>query len=415
MSSPVLTTAVDLRVGQNFVCTLDNMGHPACWGQNRYGNIGNGQVARSVVPVTTATPPAGTQFVHIAAGARQACAATDAGDVYCWGDNRLFQVDPTVPTTFLTTPQHLATITAQQLSGGRDHTCAIDASGSVRCWGSNEFGQLGASAASMTQNTIPGPFTWISASTYSSCGIKSPGEVHCWGIVPGQTSHLAPAKVPLPGTMWKQVSVGDNHVVVATATSVSAWGTGCDAVGGGPDIGFGTSMVVPGLPTATNGLDISAAANGGTGTCALVDNGTRPVPFYCWGEDLAGELSPTIACVPPTPRGGPEFDAPDPTHPGEKVSLSGGHGCGISTNSTLSCWGDNDELQLGIRPESSMASDVLETFGQEFWLQIALSTTFGCGISSADHSVKCWGTSAHGELGTGARFVDIPMQVLFHQ
>jgi alpha-tubulin suppressor-like RCC1 family protein len=55
---------------------------------------------------------------------------TRAGNVVCWGFNRLKQCEA---------PDTLENVAA--VSCGIDHSCALTQEGKLVCWGTNEFGQ----------------------------------------------------------------------------------------------------------------------------------------------------------------------------------------------------------------------------------------------------------------------------------
>lgn len=72
-----------VRVGGSSTCALDDAGSASCWGDNSYGQLGNGGG-----PVQVPNPILGDlRFLDIAVAADHACAITLEGLAYCWGDN----------------------------------------------------------------------------------------------------------------------------------------------------------------------------------------------------------------------------------------------------------------------------------------------------------------------------------------
>ena len=71
------------------------------------------------------------------------CALTTEAHAYCWGDNKFGQLgdgtgtDRSVPTAVWGNRRF------RQISAGPKHVCAVKYSGAAYCWGRNPFGDLG--------------------------------------------------------------------------------------------------------------------------------------------------------------------------------------------------------------------------------------------------------------------------------
>jgi alpha-tubulin suppressor-like RCC1 family protein len=88
--TPVSGTFVELSAGFSHTCAIDAAGTGFCWGSNADGKLGN--TGPSIQPMPTAVS-GGKFFQHISAGEKLSCGITNAAGgqtanvAYCWGDN----------------------------------------------------------------------------------------------------------------------------------------------------------------------------------------------------------------------------------------------------------------------------------------------------------------------------------------
>lgn len=126
----------------------------ACWGQNFNGQLGDGnQPTDSYLPVTVKkASPSGALFVPnllgvtaVAAGSDHSCALNAGGAVVCWGDNRFGQLGngSTAQTQSVSGNAVSGLTNGVGVAAGWFHGCAVQAGGTVQCWGRNSSGQLG--------------------------------------------------------------------------------------------------------------------------------------------------------------------------------------------------------------------------------------------------------------------------------
>ena len=113
-----------------------------CWGNNEFGQLGDGTTERRTTPVEVSGLAGGVRA--IATGGYHTCAVTAAGGASCWGWNRYGQLGDGTMIGHIT-PTGVSGLTSgvAALAAGRVHSCALTTSGGVKCWGANMYGQLG--------------------------------------------------------------------------------------------------------------------------------------------------------------------------------------------------------------------------------------------------------------------------------
>src|SRR5262249_55067635 len=132
--------AVSIGVGgdggptpRGHACALKRGGAVRCWGANDAGQLGNGTLAGSAVPVSVAGLSSGVTAV--AAGGGHTCALLTSGKVKCWGDNFFGQLGNGTRTSSALPVDVVGLEGVTAIAAGAISTCAIAAGGRVSCWG----------------------------------------------------------------------------------------------------------------------------------------------------------------------------------------------------------------------------------------------------------------------------------------
>ena len=119
----------------------------------------------------------------------------------CWGHNGSGQLgNGTITDSDVPVAVH-GIGTAATLSSGWNSFCARLSTGHLDCWGNNGYGQLG--NGPMTDSNAPVAVTGISTAatlTYgndSLCALLSTSQMDCWGTTPPASSGTALRQTPM--------------------------------------------------------------------------------------------------------------------------------------------------------------------------------------------------------------------------
>ncbi len=80
-------TFQSVTTGSEHSCGVTTAGDAYCWGDGRSGRRGDGADSGDDVPTPMAVA-GGLTFQSVTAGQDHSCGVTTAGEAYCWGDNR---------------------------------------------------------------------------------------------------------------------------------------------------------------------------------------------------------------------------------------------------------------------------------------------------------------------------------------
>ena len=195
VSLPTGVTAKAVAAGYESAYAVGSDGNLYAWGDNVYGELGNGNTNDSDTPVVVSLP-AGVKPLTIAGGGGVGYAIGSDSNLYSWGLNtgdELGDGSSSGPQSCMgnscsDTPVLVslpAGVTAKAITGGGGFAHAIGSDGNLYGWGSGSGGQLGVTDTTPTPLLVtlaPGVTpTAISDNLQTGYAIGSDGNVYAWG------------------------------------------------------------------------------------------------------------------------------------------------------------------------------------------------------------------------------------------
>lgn len=324
--------------------------------------------------------------IDFASGYEHVCALLSNKKVKCWGANEKGQLGDGTTMSSQTPVEVSGLSNVVSLSAGRASTCAVLENGTARCWGDNDYGQLGngsivPSSTPVAVNGISGVKS-ISAGPYHTCAISgSSDELRCWGFNNygqlGDGTKVAKSSPVHILSNIKQISTGSDHsCAVSTSGQVRCWGRNNYG-----QLGDGTTVEKL-SPTQVSGLtnNSSLIAVGPSHTCSvLTDSSLR-----CWGRNQQGQIG-----------NGNQTNAPSPISIStggqiSKVSLGLAHTCVQMTSGQAKCWGQGYYGQIGDGTNDNRLTPTVVSNLAEGIVKVSVGYSFSCAQTS-DQNIKCWG------------------------
>ena len=379
--------ATAISAGGSHSCALHQNGTISCWGNNYYGQLGDGTGGNesdySSVPVAVVGT---SDAIAISAGSRHSCALHQNGTISCWGSNWTGPLgngtgdDSSVPVKVQGIDD------ATSVSAGDSHSCALHQTGNISCWG-------GWGSASLVPVEIDGidDAIAISAGDYDSCALHQTGTISCWGrsasLMPEEIDGISDTTAVDAGSSG---TLGGNACALHETGTITCWGPTYRSV-----------------PVEIDGVsDATAITAGENHSCALRQNGT----ISCWGNNYYRQLGSNAA----------EFDSSVPVGVigiSNAIAITAGDGytCALHQTGNISCWGDNRDGQLG-DGTNNYSSVPLKVQGIDDATAISAGIWSSCALHN-DGNISCWGSNNSGQLGdgTGGTFHDhspVPVKVM---
>ncbi|MBT4639257.1 MAG: hypothetical protein HN929_04130, partial [Chloroflexi bacterium] len=346
----------NLSSNLNHSCAIIDGGTAYCWGDDggaSYDRLGDSTSGSGSTPVQVATIDS---VLQLSVGKDHSCAVNDNGQVWCWGEGSNGKLG-NESTSVQKTPVQVSNISsALQVAAGDEHTCAVidnSYSSTVQCWGLATNGRLGNNQDSGTYTAPDGTNTQVTSISNAiqvgvgsdfSCALGSDRKVMCWGAgTEGRlgngdtTEYKTPVYVSTSMISTAiQLSVGNDHACALLADrTIKCWGNGDTG-----KMGNGTSTTTNSSPVLVS--DISTAIQVSVGishACALLNDGT----IKCWGVNSNGQLgNGTTSASEATPVSVSGLGA-SAVH----VSTGDTFTCATLNTGAIQCWGYGANDKLG--------------------------------------------------------------------
>jgi alpha-tubulin suppressor-like RCC1 family protein len=387
--------ALRLAAGQAHTLVLLDDGTVWAWGDNQFGQLGDGTLIDRSAPVQVLGFD--DRVRAIAAGTNHSIAVQEDGRVFTWGRNDHDELGdshamrPPFPgcpggvdeidgrnSSFMVPMEVIQQMVAGgcnrtytlldnvvDVAAGAHHSVALRADGSIATWGRNDHGQLGdngqggISAHMYEVVGLPASrAVAVAAAGDFSLAMLLDGRIIGWGdnglaqlgAIP-RRDILFNADVPfLSGAI--AMSAGDGFVLARSAGTAGyrAWGTnGFGQLGNGTRNGTDMPLVI------NTHLSLTQLAAGGRHALAVLPSGQ----VYVWGDNGADQLAGvTAAPFSASPMDVPGLTGMSGLAAGFAHSLTRHNGCG-----SVWSWGRNLSGQLGQGDVSFSQAEPLPVYG----------------------------------------------------
>ena len=195
---PDLVDVAAIGAGDAHSIALMKDGTVRTWGENKYGQIGDGASANRDRPFTV---PGVRNAVAIAAGDYRSVAVFADGGVMEWGANHVNLTPRRTPVLVV------GARGIKSVVGGGDHVAALTQSGEVMTWGQDAHYEIGRGGDPIAAGLVKGVVgaTSIAAAHSTTIVVTGSGRAFTWGDVRPWTrpGSAAPANLsPSPLLLW---------------------------------------------------------------------------------------------------------------------------------------------------------------------------------------------------------------------
>lgn len=191
-----LDNIVSISTGEDHACAINLDGIAKCWGDNKYGQLGDNTTNNSSVPVEVKISD---KIKKIVVGSGFSCVLTDKNNVKCFGNNKYGQLGNGNKENSLVSVEVLGLTNIKDFGAYDNSVCALTNDNIISCWGSNSEGQLAADdlhyedfdlvKSSVTDSNIPVEIKKFNENVVNIivgrdyyCALLENGNVECWGV-----------------------------------------------------------------------------------------------------------------------------------------------------------------------------------------------------------------------------------------
>lgn len=303
---------------------------------------------------------------------------------------------------------------------GNESTCTGAKAGTISytgtawryCNASGSWSSFGRSSSLVGRAKVGG----IEANENISCAILFNGGLRCWGEAAegklgnnqASTNSLISQTVHSDTSSsgwedWVQVTaLGQGVCGLRANGTVWCWGdASLGALGNNQTTTDALRPVQVHSDVSATGWSDWKYISGNLGTaCGIRTDGSA----WCWGDDNFGKMGNGADPSSSRPNLVQTDTGPGGWYDWRTIDVGGYKTCGIRTNGTAWCWGAAGTGQLGnntTTPHQSRPVQVVDSAGTgnwSNWISICSGASHGCGVRT-DGSAWCWGLNSDGRLG----------------
>lgn len=371
---------VQTALGGDHSFVLTSFGRMFAWGNNEYGQLGDGTTIVRGKPVEITSNfnlREDERIVKIAAGTHHSSAITSDGRMFMWGMNLFYQlgdltkVNKSVPTDITS----LFGLTSQEkivdLALGYGHSAALSSNGRIFTWGNNEYGQRGQYIYEHEPTDLTPQLMLIgdevvakiAVGERNTAAITSNGRLFIWGsnlsgeLGIGTTGYYREVPMDMAsnfnletGEVFVNVAIGGYHCIAITSFGrVFTWGSN-----GEGQLGDGTkvSKSIPTDITSNFGFmedEKPVMVSLGLKYSAILTSRQRT---FIWGDNQfgqlgIGEVSDNDKLLPIDVSSNFYFYTLNEPRDIAYIELGNYHGAAVNSSGRIFTWGANDKGQLG--------------------------------------------------------------------
>lgn len=399
-----ISTAKDVSARTFHTCALLTDGAVKCWGRNDRGQLGDGTFEDSSAPVKVKGI---STAIAVETGVFHTCALLSTGEIRCWGYNDFGQLGNGTYNGS-NTPVEVANVAgAVDIAAGGDHSCAVLAVGRIECWGWNAHGQLG-TGEYQENYTNAAPVvgienaTAVTAGDYHTCALLSGGDAKCWGL---NGESWPSAEISLAEGVAEETPRGIAPTGLRLEPRGDRLRLSWNSVGGGAT--YSVYYATEGDVTPAN----YASLPHGALHAYLRDTSFELVPssdpssyrfvvtaHYSGVDDgQLGDGTYTNARAPVSVLG---------VSSAIKIEAGYASTCALLSEGDIKCWGRNTTGELGNGSKQPSSNVPVGVAGLSKAIDIAVGGS-PCALLS-DHTARCWGSNYYGQIGNGTH-TDAPV------
>lgn len=304
-----------------------------------------------------------------------------------------------------------------KLMAGRHFWCSLSV-GVLKCIGENAFGQYGQNSVikGFYNESVPvGKISTITHSLgsnvknlytggYNSCMTRQDNRLYCQGanhvgaigdgtlVDKATPTAVSGSFTALDGTKTVAVGWGLHTCAINSSNVLYCWGKNDRG-----QLGKNSTTLSYALPQSVSfASDFTRIVAGVNFTCGLRSNGT----VLCWGDNTYGQLGDNTTTSQSSGTSTTVLQTSGSLALSNIRDISAGryHVCAVDNSNNLYCWGRNQNGQIGNNTVTNalrpiaIATDVKT---------VSAGGSHTCLMKNTNNQVQCWGNNAQGQLGLG--------------